>query len=183
VWDHTTQPHWWPGHFGRLPYLTRLWLSDELPPNSESRVIGMVLRSLRSTPRSGSCSHMPTLRRVTWASYTRAATALRWPFRADPALRPGRRPPPPLPELRPCVWQSFRAALCQSWRECEAGPAAAQVPLCLLCRPVVAAQAAVPVLPYPRKGSKTMETIEIRLEKLREAVWNLIAWTMPSWRD
>ena len=27
--------------------LTRLWLSDELPPNSESRVIGMVLRSLR----------------------------------------------------------------------------------------------------------------------------------------
>ena len=27
--------------------LTRLWLSDELPPNSESRVIGVVLRSLR----------------------------------------------------------------------------------------------------------------------------------------
>ena len=27
--------------------LTRLWLSDELPPNSESRVIGIVLRSLK----------------------------------------------------------------------------------------------------------------------------------------
>ena len=27
--------------------LTRLWLSDELPPNSESRVLGVVLRSLR----------------------------------------------------------------------------------------------------------------------------------------
>ena len=27
--------------------LTRLWLSDELPANSESRVIGIVLRSLR----------------------------------------------------------------------------------------------------------------------------------------
>ncbi len=27
--------------------LTRLWLSDELPPNAESRVIGIVLRSLR----------------------------------------------------------------------------------------------------------------------------------------
>ena len=27
--------------------LTRLWLSDELPPNSESRVIGIVLRELR----------------------------------------------------------------------------------------------------------------------------------------
>jgi hypothetical protein len=26
---------------------TRLWLADELPPNSESRVIGIVLRSLR----------------------------------------------------------------------------------------------------------------------------------------
>ena len=27
--------------------LTRLWLSDELPPNSESRVIGIVLRALK----------------------------------------------------------------------------------------------------------------------------------------
>ena len=27
--------------------LTRLWLSDELPPNSESRVIGVVLRALK----------------------------------------------------------------------------------------------------------------------------------------
>lgn len=27
--------------------LTRLWLSDDLPPNSESRVIGVVLRALR----------------------------------------------------------------------------------------------------------------------------------------
>ena len=28
--------------------LTRLWLSDELPANSESRVLGIVLRALRS---------------------------------------------------------------------------------------------------------------------------------------
>ena len=27
--------------------LTRLWLADELPPNSESRVLGMVIRALR----------------------------------------------------------------------------------------------------------------------------------------
>jgi hypothetical protein len=31
--------------------LTRLWFSDELPPNSESRVLGIVLRALRKQTR------------------------------------------------------------------------------------------------------------------------------------
>lgn len=30
--------------------LTRLWIADEVPPNSESRVIGIVLRALRKGP-------------------------------------------------------------------------------------------------------------------------------------
>ncbi|MFC1917204.1 DNA methyltransferase [Chloroflexota bacterium] len=31
--------------------LTRLWLSDELPPNSESRIIGIALRALKKSTR------------------------------------------------------------------------------------------------------------------------------------
>lgn len=39
--------------------LTRLWLSDELPKNSESRVLGIALRGLRAAPPSSSCLPTP----------------------------------------------------------------------------------------------------------------------------
>lgn len=63
--------------------LTRLWLSDELPKNSESRVLGVVLRSLRrhtnlkflvtyADPAQG---HMGTIYQATGWVYTRLSQA------------------------------------------------------------------------------------------------------------
>lgn len=64
--------------------LTRLWLSDELPPNSESRVLGFIIRSLRkhthvkfliaySDPMAG---HMGTIYQATGWLYTGLSTAM-----------------------------------------------------------------------------------------------------------
>jgi len=64
--------------------LTRLWLSDELPPNSESRVIGFAIRSLRkytslkflvsyADPAQG---HMGTIYQATGWLYTGLSSAM-----------------------------------------------------------------------------------------------------------
>jgi hypothetical protein len=68
---------------GDVVTLTRLWLSDELPRNSESRVLGILLRSLRketalkfvlaySDPAAG---HLGTIYQATGWLYTGASSA------------------------------------------------------------------------------------------------------------
>jgi hypothetical protein len=51
--------------------LTRLWLSDELPKNSESRFTGAVLRSLKRNTGLKFLSATPIRPRGTWAPSTR----------------------------------------------------------------------------------------------------------------
>jgi hypothetical protein len=64
--------------------LTRLWLADELPPNSESRVIGIILRALKKNttlkflvsyadPAQG---HMGTIYQATGWLYTGLSSAM-----------------------------------------------------------------------------------------------------------
>ena len=73
--------------------LTRLWLSDELPRNSESRVIGVVLRALkRHTCLKFVLAYAPIRRLATWARYIRPQAGCT-PGRAvlaHAAVRPGR---------------------------------------------------------------------------------------------
>ena len=85
--------------------LTRLWLSDELPRNSESRVLGIVLRALRretqlkfvvaySDPAAG---HQGTIYQATNWIYTGLSTAM-------PSYDLGDGVPPAFPNDRPSIW-------------------------------------------------------------------------------
>ncbi|MFC2041933.1 DNA methyltransferase [Chloroflexota bacterium] len=64
--------------------LTRLWLSDSLPKNSESRILGIVLRSLRShtktkfiiTYSDPSAGHIGTIYQATGWIYTGICVAM-----------------------------------------------------------------------------------------------------------
>ena len=78
--------------------LTRLWLADELPPNSESRVIGVVLRALRrqtslkfavsyADPAAG---HIGTIYQATGWLYTGLSSAMSLYDLGDGVLRHSR---------------------------------------------------------------------------------------------
>ena len=78
--------------------LTRLWLSDELPPNSESRVIGVVLRALKRHTRlkfvlayaDPSVGHVGTIYQATGWLYTGLSSPMSMYDLGDGVLRHSR---------------------------------------------------------------------------------------------
>jgi hypothetical protein len=132
--------------------LTRLWLSDELPGNSESRVIGVVMRALRrhttlrfvlsyADPEMG---HIGVIYQATGWHYTGLSQATPLYDLGDGRARHGRT-----------LGHSFGTHSVEYLKSCG-------VPVKLVTRgpkcrylyaidPDVVSRITVPVLPYPKK--------------------------------
>ena len=111
--------------------LTRFWLSDELPRNSESRYIGIVLRSLKRHTGLKFLSATPTRPRVTWGPSTRLPAG---PIPASPKRCPcmtWAMQSPTLPKPEPRLRHPLPGAFLQARRPGETGAPAGQAPVYL----------------------------------------------------
>ena len=134
--------------------LTRLWLSDDLPPNSESRVIGIVLRSLRkhtplhfllsyADPAQG---HLGTIYQATGWTYTGLSEPMLLYDLGDGKARHSRS-----------VSHAYGSHSVEHFRRhgvpVKLIPQAAKHRYIYFVHPTWQKKLLVPVLPYPKRGA------------------------------